>query len=322
MRILFITSTRIGDAVLSTGLLNHLIQTYPDAKFTIACGPVAAPLFEATPNVEKIIVMKKKKRSMHWIDLWKECGFTWWYRVIDLRNGPITYLFPTLRGTHLLRDEKTEHRVEMFSNLLKLKEASGPTLWTNDKHEAAADELLPRGENILAVGPTSNWRGKTWRAENFLELVTRLTDEDGILPGAKIALFGHISEREPAEKLISSLPEDQKVDLIGELDLPTVYACLKRCQFYVGNDSGLMHMAAASGIPTLGLFGPTKEKLYAPWGPHSATIRTAIPFLDLFGENFDHQTTDSLMDSLSVDMAYTAATDLWSKHGKPSINCD
>ena len=267
MRILFITSTRIGDAVLSTGLLDHLIRTYPDAKFTIACGPVAAPLFEATPNVEKIIVMKKKKRSMHWIDLWKECGFTWWHRVIDLRNGPITYLFPTLRGTHLLRDEKTEHRVELFSNLLKLKEPSGPTLWTNERHEAAADELLPKSENILAVGPTANWRGKTWRAEYFLELVSRLTAKEGILPGAKIALFGHISEREPAEKLISSLPEDQKIDLIGELDLPTVYACLKRCQFYVGNDSGLMHMAAASGIPTLGLFGPTQEN-YMPHGGH------------------------------------------------------
>lgn len=313
MRILFITSTRIGDAVLSTGVLNHLIKTHPNAKFTIACGPVAAPLFEATPQVERVHVMTKKKRSMHWIELWKECGLTWWHRVIDLRNGPITYLFPTLRGCHLHHDDKTLHRVELFSNLLKLEQPQGPTLWTNATHEKAADQLLPAGEPILAVGPTANWRGKTWRAEYFLELVTRMTAQDGFLPGAKIALFGHISEREPAQGLIDNLPNDQKIDLIGDLDLPTVYACLKRCTFYVGNDSGLMHMACAAQIPTLGLFGPTQEKLYAPWGEHCATVRTKTPFLDLFGENFDHQKTDSLMDSLSVDMAYVGAQSLWTK---------
>jgi len=313
MRILFITSTRIGDAVLSTGILEHLIKTHPDAMFTVACGPVAAPLFEAMPQIERIHVMTKKKRSMHWIDLWKACGFTYWHKVIDLRNGPITYLFPTLRGTHLHKDNKTQHRVELFSNLLKLKKPQAPTLWTNEAHEAAADKLLPKGTPILAIGPTANWHGKTWRADNFLKLANALTAPDGILPGAKIALFGHISERGPCEQLIADLPDDQKIDLIGELDLPTVYACLKRCKFYVGNDSGLMHMAVAAKIPTLGLFGPTQEKLYAPWGDTSATVRTSIPFLDLFGENFDHIKTGTLMDSLSVDMAEEAARKLWSQ---------
>ena len=50
MRILFITATRIGDAVLSTGLLAHLIEHHPEARITIACGPVAAPLFSAVPG--------------------------------------------------------------------------------------------------------------------------------------------------------------------------------------------------------------------------------------------------------------------------------
>ncbi|MCZ6745098.1 MAG: glycosyltransferase family 9 protein, partial [Alphaproteobacteria bacterium] len=45
MNILFITSTRIGDAVLSTGILDHLICQFPDARITVACGPEAAPLF-------------------------------------------------------------------------------------------------------------------------------------------------------------------------------------------------------------------------------------------------------------------------------------
>ena len=51
LRILFITSTRVGDAILSTGLLAHLIERHPDARVTIACGPAAAPLFDAVPNL-------------------------------------------------------------------------------------------------------------------------------------------------------------------------------------------------------------------------------------------------------------------------------
>jgi ADP-heptose:LPS heptosyltransferase len=311
MRILFITSTRIGDAVLSTGILDALITQYPQARFTIACGPVAAPLFEATPQVERIHIMTKKKRSMHWVDLWRACGLTWWHRVIDLRNGPLTYLFPTLRGTHLHRDNKLSHRVVLFSNLLKIDPPRGPVLWTNEKHEATADALLPANKTILAVGPTANWRGKTWRAEYFLELVQRLTDEKGPLAGAKVALFGHISERDQAQTLIDGLDDSRKIDLIGDYDLPSVYACLKRCALFVGNDSGLMHMATAAQIPTVGLFGPTQEKLYGPWGNHCATVHTAIAFEDLFSDNFNHQTTDSLMDSLSVDMAYDTVTRLW-----------
>ena len=50
MDILFVTATRIGDAVLSTGLLHYLIERYPSARLTIAAGPIAAPLFEAVPG--------------------------------------------------------------------------------------------------------------------------------------------------------------------------------------------------------------------------------------------------------------------------------
>ena len=71
MKILFISANRVGDAVLTTGLLRHLVDTYPDAQFTIACGPYGADLFRAVPRLEKLIVMKKKPYNGHWLDLWK-----------------------------------------------------------------------------------------------------------------------------------------------------------------------------------------------------------------------------------------------------------
>src|SRR5258707_2824930 len=65
MRVLFITATRIGDAVLSTGLLSHLVERHPAARFTIAAGPAAAPLFEAVPPLEPLLVVAQRRWSLH-----------------------------------------------------------------------------------------------------------------------------------------------------------------------------------------------------------------------------------------------------------------
>ena len=70
-KLLFIGNTRLGDAVMSTGLLNELTNYY-DAKVTIVCGKVAAPVFEDCPFVEKVIKINKKKYSLHWLDIWKK----------------------------------------------------------------------------------------------------------------------------------------------------------------------------------------------------------------------------------------------------------
>ena len=60
MKILFITSTRLGDAVLSTGLLDYMYRTWREARVTVACGPLPASIFEGFPNVEKVIALKTR----------------------------------------------------------------------------------------------------------------------------------------------------------------------------------------------------------------------------------------------------------------------
>ena len=101
--------------------------------------------------------------------------------------------------------------------------------------------------------------------------------------------------------------------MVGGPDLLEVYACLQRCDLYVGNDSGLMHIAAAAGVPTLGLFGPSQEELYAPWGRHCAPVRTPQSFDNIHPEGFNHITSDSLMDGLTVDMVAVALADVWGR---------
>ena len=265
MKILFISATRVGDAVLSTGLLSHLIGQYPKARITIAAGPAALSLFEAVPNLEELISMEKSILERHWFELWRRCFGTRWDIVVDLRRSAIAWLLHSGKRYRIPKLNGAVHRVELLGATLGLRDnPPAPTLWTNRRHKEAAKRLLTPGTPVLAIAPVANWRGKQWRAERFAELAVRLTRPDGLLPGARVAVFASEHERPQALPVLSALPEDRVIDTIGKIDLPTVAACLHRCALFIGNDSGLMHMAAASDVPTLGLFGPSRTEHYAP----------------------------------------------------------
>ena len=312
MRILFISSTRVGDAILSTGLLDHLIRSHPEARVTVACGPAAAPLFAALPNLERVITLDKMVASLHWLILWKACAGRVWDILVDLRNAPVIWLLAARKRHRMGRRRDGLHRVLQLAAVLDLSAAPpAPRLWTDEAHREKAARLIPEGPPGLAVGPTANGRAKMWPAERFAELIERLTADDGILPGGRVAVFGGDDERPLAMSLIEAIRPAGRIDLVGRVDLLSASACLGRCAFFVGNDSGLMHLAAASNVPTLGLFGPSPEADYAPWGPLTAVARTSVPYEEIFPPGFDHRTSDTLMDSLTVDAVAVAAQGLW-----------
>jgi ADP-heptose:LPS heptosyltransferase len=311
---LFVTASRIGDAVLSTGLLSHLAGLHPQARFWVACGAPAAPLFEAAPFVERVIPMVKRRRSGHWLDLWKETAGHYWHMVVDLRGSAIAYALPTTRRRVLKSSWEEKHRLCHLSSAIGLDTPFAPRLWVSPGQADQAAALVPEGSPVLAVGPTANWGAKQWPAERFAEVVARLTADGGILPGARVAVFGAPSERESVRGLLEAVPADRRIDLIGSVGLGLVPAILKRAAFYVGNDSGLMHIAAASGVPTLGLFGPSSEVFYGPWGEHCASVRGPRSFTDIcHAPDYDYKSQDCMMLDLTADAVVGAAQALWAR---------
>ncbi|MFN4276769.1 MAG: glycosyltransferase family 9 protein [Ferrovibrio sp.] len=313
MRILFITSNRLGDAILSTGLLDSLHRQLPKARFTIACGPAAAGLFAAMPNLDRVIVMQKRPWAGHWWELWKQVATTRWWLILDLRGSGIGQFLLARRRRTFHGSGSRMHKVIVLSQILKLKEPAAPKVWIGAEHEKAAAALWANdGRPVLALGPTANWGGKIWPGDRFADLALRLTASDGILPDARIAVFGGPGEEALAANTLRHLPPERTIDLVGKLDLPTISAAMRRCDFYIGNDSGLMHLAAASGVPTLGLFGPSREDTYGPWGEKTAAVRTDLSFDEIIKQpGYDHRSHDSHMLSLSVDKAQRAAEHLW-----------
>jgi heptosyltransferase-3 len=311
MHILFVTATRIGDAVLSTGLLSHVVERHPGARLMIAAGPVAAPLFEAVPGLDEVLVLRKRRWGLHWLPLYARAAGRRWDLVVDLRGSALAWMVRAGERRVMAKGDPSEHRVRQLGRLFGLDPPPGPHLWTAPRHEEAAAALLPPGPPVLAIGPAANWRGKQWRAERFAELAQRLTATGGPLAGARIAVLAAAHEEAQAAPLIRMTAPGGVIDLVGRTDLLTAAAVLRRSSLFIGNDTGLMHIAAAAGTPTLGLFGPSPVEQYAPWGASTAVVRTALPPEALYAPGYDHRTTDTLMDSLSVETAEAAARRLW-----------
>jgi heptosyltransferase-3 len=268
MRILFITSNRIADAVLSTGLLDHLLHAHPEARFTVACGPAAAELFSRMPRLERLILMEKQPYGRHWLPVWAATVGHWWDMVIDIRASALGWLVPARRRFRMRR--RGGHKTEQLAAILGLADTPLPVAWTAEPDRARAARLLPDGAPILALAPTANWTGKIWPAARFAALAQAL-------PYARVAVFGGpgAQERALAAPVLAALP--QAIDLCGRLTLPEAASCIARCALFVGNDSGLTHLAAATGTPTLSLFGPTDAAQYSPAGRRTGVVLAGGP---------------------------------------------
>jgi len=118
---------------------------------------------------------------------------------------------------------------------------------------------------VVALAPGAVGAGKKWPTENYAELAKALAQD-----GATVWILGGPLERELASDIIHHAGNGIR-DLTGN-DLRDAIIALKGADLAVSNDSGLMHISAAIGTPTIGIFGPTDPQLWGPLNPLAAVI--------------------------------------------------
>jgi len=311
--ILFITATNIGDAVLSSGLIKRLSDEIPNARFTIVAGPAAAPLFTFTPNLDELIVFAKQRDGSHWFDLWRKVRKRRWGLVVDLRGSAIANLVSTKRRAIYRKPRGGEpvHKVIEAARVLKIEdEPAAPYIYVPPEVEAYASDLTAGEGPILAIAPAATWVGKTWPLERFSRVAIRLLGAEGPMRHGRLMVLGGPKERKLATQLKDVVPKARFIDLAGQVDLVTAFACLKRARLFIGSDSGTMHLAAAADAPTLGLFGPSDERHYAPWGPLTRVVRGGRSFEEIRAVDPDLGQAVCHMMDLSVERVYEAARTL------------
>lgn len=270
-QVLLIAPSRIGDMVLFSGAIDGVRRLVPGAETTVACSALNAPLFRGFSEVVQVWPMRTDSRRGRWLDLWKRARGVHWDLVVDLRGSAFAHFIRARR--RLIHDPRKTvdlHRVEAVSAVLKASEPLHPRLPTDARARRDAASVLKDAEPFLVLAPVANSADKTWAADNWTALTARLLARPEFREW-RVAVIAAPTEREAAEPVLRAVG-DRGVDVIGRLDLLAATALLERASLFIGNDSGLGHMAAAAGAPTLVLFGPTDAALYRPWGERTAIV--------------------------------------------------
>ena len=316
MKVLFITSTRIGDAVLSTSILNYIKNRFPNSYFYIATGKTPAPLFKNFQNVKKIFILEKKFFKIHWLELWLQTFFNKWDIVVDLRGSIISYLLFNNQKYVYKSINKNIHRLDELALLMKTKYLPLPSIPILKKDTKKISKDFLKLKNFIAIGASANWSAKIWPSKNFVKLIKMLLKERKLGKKKSVVFFGSSKDLKNIKKITKHLKKFRVRNLCGKLNLIQVAAHLNKCKIFVGNDSGLMHIASAVGVPTLGLFGPSLASRYAPKGNNAYYIRTKKTFNQLTGEkNFDWNTKKNLMNSLSVKSVFKKIKKILASNG-------
>lgn len=274
-QVLFVSADRIGDAIMSIGAVREIRRQIPDAEITVAVGPTAAALFRAAPGVVKVIPWKKQKLSGHWRTLWRQTFGTAWDMTVDVRGSPMTFFLRSkVRRLYSRRLEKGEMKVVTFSNMMKAAATAEPEIFLDDKARADASAIIGNDTSpILAMAPISTAADRSWPADRWAELTCKLMAEPRF-KGWRFMPVGGPGDHAAAAPALAVAGE-RGIDAVGKCDILGSAALLQRATLFVGNDSGLMHVSAAAGTPTLGLFGPSEWWHKAPYGPKGQVLAAA-----------------------------------------------
>ena len=277
--ILLITLSNIGDALMTTPVLEALHHQYPQAVIDIVTDARASDLFEYCPYRGEIILKQKGWRGT--IALLKRLRVTRYDLIVDLRTDGLTLLLHgrrklTRRGNRTTCGHAVERHLDVISQYIRPAEIPPQRVWLTKSHQKFAQQQLADlpGKRWLALGPGARWAPKCWSPENYVELANQLTDYfDAII------LLGSQDDMNTCQHISESLVLPHR-NLAGKTDLLQAAAILEQAQLFVGSDSGLGHLAAASGTATLTVFGPGDPERYHPWHPQARWVQSKNDSID------------------------------------------
>ena len=265
-RILVITLSNIGDAIMTTPVLEALHQRYPSAVIDLVADRRSASVFTHCPYRGEIIFKEKRAGWRGTLQLVRTLRRTRYDLIVDLRTDGLAYLLRARRRLCKWHSRpRGPHAVEQHMGVLAklgITDIPPTRLWLTPELETKANTLLGTlpGKRWLALGPGANWEPKIWPAERFQALANKLHDHfDAVI------LIGGQGDVDRCNQVAQGLALPS-INLAGKTDLLEAGAVLARAQLFVGNDSGLGHIAAAVGTPTLTVFGPGQPERYQPWG--------------------------------------------------------
>jgi heptosyltransferase-2 len=335
MKILVRAPNWVGDAVMAIPSLEAIRRKFANADIAILARPAVAGLYQGQPFADRILGYENSTRHRGWsgreilarelrrerFDLAVllqnafEAAWLAWRAGIPERigyardgRGPLlTKPIQVPRAGETPRHE-SHYYLELIRRAGWIESRGGivsiQLRIAGAARKAAEDSLLQAGVRSgawrCAIAPGASYgAAKCWPPERFAALADRLISECG----ADVILFGTSGEKEMAARICSTM-KGRAISLVGQTSMRDLSALFSACSLFIGNDSGAMHVAAAAGLPVIGIFGSTDPEGTAPVTPQSTLIREAVSCSPCFLRTcpVDHR----CMTRIGVDSVFVA----------------
>lgn len=325
--ILVLAPNWLGDAVMATPFCAVLRRRFPSARVSLLCRSYVAEVFRRSPAVDALVEYERRaglrgrisavrrSRPSRGYDLCFVMPPSFAAALVALASGARCRVGYRFEGRRFLMTQslpgsrcRASHLSEAYLALLELvtgvREASvpfpavaPPAGW----EETVERRVGVRDYAVLAPGATYG-SSKVWPIERFGELASRLAARTG----QPLVVVGAAAERSNAARILDLSPAPG-VNLAGECSVAELLAVLRGSRVTVGNDSGPVHLAAALGVPTVAIFGPTSVDWTAPRGSAVRIVRGEAPCAPCFKRECPQGSAECLLN-VSVDEVYHAAS--------------
>ena len=284
-RILVVRGGAIGDFIMTLPAVGALRERWPEAHIEIL----------GYPHIAELAHQRHYADAVRSIDAKALAGFFIPRGVLDPAlmeyfggfNVVVSYLFDPDRifsnnvracGVKQVidaspRPENTpaaEHYCLPLESLAIYVEAPLPRIHPNESDREAASNFLKMAgrEPLVAIHPGSGSEKKNWPVEKFAALARWVADE---LAAQLLVVRGEADER--AAQKLTELVGERPITVAQGLKLVELAAVLERCVLFLGNDSGITHLAAAVGTPTVAVFGAASLPIWEPLGEHTRVVQ-------------------------------------------------
>ena len=219
----------------------------------------------------------------------------WWHR-------SFTHLYPLVRNRHAVEvnlDALRRIGIQPGSGERKVVFVPGQAA------EARVRDLVV--EPFVHMHPASRWRFKCWSAERNAALADRLAEE-----GHRVVFTAAPDEAGFIDEILAKM-KSRPVNLAGKLSLKELGALAARARLFIGVDSMPMHLAAAMGVPTVALFGPSSEVVWGPWNVEQRVVTTTHSCRPCGVDGCGGSKVSECLTLLGVEPVHAAAQELLAK---------
>lgn len=334
-RILIRAVNWVGDAVMTTPAIGAIRDYFPQAEITLLANPLVSQLFCPHPWIDRVITFDRggaHKGIAGRFRLAAQLRRLAFDAAIILPNSFDSALIPWLAGIPIRLGKSSdgrgclltdcyhpdprmshEHEVEYYLRLVKqfgiTGQASVPFLSTTAAEDSEAVRLLAEhgiqaGDFVLGINPGAAFgSAKRWYPERFAAVAQQLAG----LNSAKVVIFGGPGETDIAAEIEQKLG-GTCLNLAGTTTVRGLMALIRKCNFFITNDSGPMHIAAAFGVPLVAIFGSTDHATTSPYTDSAVIVRKDIECSPC--KLRECPTDHRCMTAVTVDDVVMAAKDL------------